>query len=159
MDKTALLELIDKYVEEPEALEQTPDHLAQLGIEMAEAKAAYEEANAKAKELKKRYDEIRLEKVPEAMAAAGLVSDAAKGSYTLPDGRKVILSNRFYASVKKPDQESFMDWLRENGHEDLIKETVHSQTLTAWAREQAEAGNPLPPEVAVYVETAASIRK
>jgi predicted nuclease with TOPRIM domain len=159
MDKVALLELIDRFTEDPEAMEQAPDYLAQLGVEMAQAKAKYEEAKAKAKELKKAYDELRHEKVPEAMVVAGLVSEAAKGSYSLPGGGKVILTNRFYASVKKPDQPTFMDWLRENGHEDLIKETVHSQTLTAWAREQAEAGNPLPPEVAIYVETTASIRK
>ncbi len=158
MDKVTLLELMDQYAEQPPD-DVEVDTLRILGEEMLRARNLYDDLAKEAKEAKQAYDKMRLETLPEAMAAAGIVTDTANGSYTLPGGEKVILTNRFYASVKKPDQDGFMDWLREEGHDEIIKESVHPQTLTAFCREQVEAGHPLPPEVSTYTETKASIRK
>ncbi len=33
------------------------------------------------------------------------------------------------------DEGAFLDWLRKNGHEGLIKETVHPATLRSWYKE------------------------
>lgn len=158
MDKEALMTMLDRYAEEPPD-DVAPDSLRMLGERMLSARLRADDLAAKAKEAKAEYDKIRLEEMPEAMAAAGMVSDTGNGSFTLPDGSKIVLTNRFYASVKKPDMDAFMEWLREQGHGGIIKESVHSSTLTAFCREQVEAGCPLPPEVSTYTETAASIRK
>lgn len=43
-----------------------------------------------------------------------------------------------YASIQPDKTEDFFEWLREGGNGDLIKETIHSRTLTAWVKEQTD---------------------
>lgn len=65
-----------------------------------------------------------------------------------------------YAYVLAERREDFHTWLREHGHGDLVKETVHPATLKAFAKEQLSEGNPLPEELikATLIQTA-QIRK
>ena len=43
-----------------------------------------------------------------------------------------------YASIQPGMTDDFFEWLREGGNGDLIKETIHSRTLTAFIKEQTE---------------------
>jgi len=92
------------------------------------------------------------------MAEAGIVSEEGKGSFSLPDGSTVYLTTSLYVSCRKADQEHLHQWLRANGLGDLIKETVHHQTLRAFAREQSEKGAPLPLVLTTHYVTKAAAR-
>ena len=143
-----------------EATERAPtETVVELGREMADLKDRLDKVKAEKKELQEEYDLIRKRKLPEAMEAAGLVSDAGKGSFTLADGRKAHLRTEFRAYVRKADRERVYAWLRDSGMGDLIQETVHHNTLTAFAREQTEEGNELPEEIQTYEDTVAVVTK
>jgi hypothetical protein len=59
---------------------------------------------------------------------------------------RVTVSRRFSASML--DKEIGMDWLRKNGHGDLIQPTVNAQTLAAFAKNMQEVeGKDLPVEI------------
>jgi len=95
------------------------------------------------KEARKALDEIEESMsrthVPEAMKAAGVKTITVIGV-----GR-VTISNRFSCSII--DKVGGYGWLRENGHEGLIQETVNSSTLGAFARNLIEEeGKELPSE-------------
>ena len=58
---------------------------------------------------------------------------------------RVSVTYRFSCSMT--DKQAGMQWLRDNGHEGLIQETVNSSTLGAFARDLLEnQGVELPPE-------------
>ena len=54
----------------------------------------------------------------------------------------VTVSYRWFASMV--DKQAGMDWLRESGNGALIIETVAAPTLTAFAKDKAVNGQPLP---------------
>lgn len=133
--------------------------LSDLGQRMQTLRNELAEVRAYKTELQKEYDRLREEVLPDAMRRAGIVSDDGRGSFTLPDGATVYLRSTLYPSVRKANQPRFHAWLREEGHGDLIKETVHHQTLKAFCREQVEAGRNLPEDlVTTHYVTKASIR-
>lgn len=64
------------------------------------------------------------------------------------------------AYVKKEDEERFHAWLREQGHDDMIRAYVFPATLAAFAKEQLENGVDLPDYLnAAKVEVAQLRRK
>lgn len=63
----------------------------------------------------------------------------------LDDVGRVTVNQRWVASMK--DKQTGMDWLKSTGNEGLIIATVNSQTLAAFAKTQAIAGDPLPDDV------------
>ena len=63
----------------------------------------------------------------------------------LDDVGRVTVNQRWVASMK--DKQTGMDWLKSTGNEGLVIETVNSQTLAAFAKTQAIAGDPLPDAV------------
>ena len=52
----------------------------------------------------------------------------------------------YRTSASMTDKEAGKDWLRKNGHGDLIIETVNAQTLSAFAKGVIEEGRDLPAE-------------
>jgi hypothetical protein len=50
-------------------------------------------------------------------------------------------------SASMPDPEMGLGWLRQTNNAGLIKETVHPQTLGAFAKDETAAGRPLPAEI------------
>lgn len=50
-------------------------------------------------------------------------------------------------SVSMPDQDDGIDWLKNNGFQDIVKETANSQTLGKLAQEFEERGEELPDDV------------
>lgn len=141
--------------------------LVQLGERMDQLRAELNDAKQLEKTIRTEYDRLRKEVVPELMHAVGLVAANGKGSFTLSSGKKVYLQADMLVNIKKIDQERFYDWLREQGHGDLVVETVHWQTLRAFAKEQLaeasdepdESSGPLPDYVSVFPYLKAVIRK
>lgn len=79
------------------------------------------------------------------------------------DGMQFYLSTQTYASPVAQRRDDLHTWLKMNGFEGLVKETVHAQTLSAFIREQLEEAEVLPAGLAelvnVYEKTGVSLRK
>jgi hypothetical protein len=69
----------------------------------------------------------------------------------------VFLSKSEYPSVE--DVQNFFGYLRKNGQADLIKETVHPQTLRGWWNGLENKPDPSTIGLGVYSKTKLSIRK
>lgn len=79
------------------------------------------------------------------------------------NGRQFILTNRTHANAKAGMMPAICDWMKENDLADMVKESVHSQTLQAWVKEQIEEAGALPEDLSelvnVYEKSGISIRK
>ena len=79
------------------------------------------------------------------------------------NGRQFILTSRTYASAKAGMMPAICEWMKENGLGDMVKESVHPQTLQAWVKEKMEEAGALPEELGemlnVYEKSGISIRK
>jgi hypothetical protein len=79
------------------------------------------------------------------------------------NGRQFILTNRTYANAKAGMMPAICEWMKDNGLADMVKESVHPQTLQAWVKEQIEEAGALPEELSelvnVYERSGISIRK
>jgi len=79
------------------------------------------------------------------------------------NGRQFILTNRTYANAKAGMMPEICSWMKDNGLADMVKESVHPQTLQAWVKEQLEEVGALPKELGemlnVYEKSGISIRK
>lgn len=79
------------------------------------------------------------------------------------NGRQFVLTSRTYANAKAGMMPAICDWMK--GHElgDMVKESVHPQTLQAWAKEIIEENGELPEGINellnVYEKSGISIRK
>ena len=79
------------------------------------------------------------------------------------NGRQFVLTTRTYANAKSGMMPALCTWMKENGLKDMVKESIHPQTLQAWVKEQLEEAGALPEEleplVNVYEKSGISIRK
>lgn len=87
------------------------------------------------------------------------MEDADIESFKVEKVGTVFLQNKLYTSVLADDREKLYEWLKKEGHGDLIKPWVFPQTLTAFAKEQLVEGNPLPDFLKATFIPTASIRK
>lgn len=83
-------------------------------------------------------DRLSKTAIPEAFEREG-----AKTITTL-DGDRVTVTEKLYASIPAPKREEAFNWLRDNGHESLIVQTVNSSSLSAFAKAELELGRDLP---------------
>lgn len=128
------------------------ERLESLKSQKADLDASLKSVNAALKELEETL-------LPEKMLTLGLVQ-GNKGSFTTASGMRVSLRTDVYASVNKAKEPEFFEWLRDTGSGDLIKESVHSQTLRAFVREQRENGVSIPDGlVSTYEVTKAVLTK
>lgn len=78
------------------------------------------------------------------------------------DGTLFYLSTRAYASPAAGRKDDLHAWLKENGYGDLVKESVHANTLSAFIKELLEEGE-LPEDLAgvvnVYEKTTVNMRR
>lgn len=72
------------------------------------------------------------------------MNDAGVTTITVEGVGRVSLSTRVSCSML--DKEVGMDWLKSNGHGDLIQPTVNSSTLGAFAKSLMAEGQELPEE-------------
>lgn len=127
----------------------------ELADRLATLRERKEALQAELKAVNAEYDKIEAE-----MAARMLEEEVPRFNR---DGRTFYLSTRVHASPREGQREALHEWLKSNGHGDLVKETVHAQSLAAWAREQIEEDGALPDDlvelVNVYEKTSVNIRK
>lgn len=130
--------------------------LDELAEEIGRDTAALENKQAALKDLAERQ-------LPDLLRSVGLTEMLLVG------GRRISTKTDYFASIPKGSAATYA-WLRERNMGGIIKEeisvvaglrtrlteagipfeakeTVHPSTLRAFAKEQAEAGNPLPPEL------------
>ena len=79
------------------------------------------------------------------------------------NGKQFILTNRTYANAKAGMMPEICSWMKDNGLGDMVKESIHPQTLQAWVKEQIEEAGALPEDLSelvnVYEKSGISIRK
>ena len=159
-DATNLAEQFESDAAEPSAPPGDTAGLMVMAEEFESLKELVHEQAEELKENRRRLDELCKELIPSAMERAGLVSAAGKGAFTLKSGAKIHLRGDLYAGYKKMNEADVFVWLRDNGHGDIIKETINNATLRAFAKEQLENNVALPStlfDVSPY--TKATLRK
>lgn len=108
------------------------------GRRMKELAAAFDIIKPVYDSINAEYDNIRKKTLPDLMAAEDMRTATFDGI-----GR-IQLAADCYASIPADQQDTAFAWFRENNYGDLIKETVHSATLKAWAKEGLANGRELP---------------
>lgn len=128
--------------------------LVELVREMRNVQSAKESAEDVVKALNKKFDFLRITKIPQVMEDEGIQRLSVDGV-----GR-VSLTADMHVSVKEGQKEAFYSWLRDNGREDLIQPTVNSSTLKATVKNMVKQGEVFPDELLnVNPFTRASITK
>ena len=120
----------------------------------------------KLKEHKKRLDDetksvnAMIEEVETQLA--GLMVDQEMQNFTR-NGRMFYLQTKTYARAVAERKQELYEWLKENGFGDLVYETVNTNSLAAFVREQLEEADELPEGlgelVNVYERTTVGMRK
>jgi len=91
--------------------------------------------------LGKRIDILTMSVIPEMMAEEEIDTVSYDGI-----GRLQTRADA-WVTVLAPDREEVHKWMRENGHESMVKETIHAGTLKAWVKAQVKAGNEYPTDL------------
>ena len=108
-------------------------------IYFAELREVVQDLAAKTSMLTKHVEELSQEFIPT------MFMNQHVKSFTVPSFGRATINVRWSASML--DKETGFGWLRQTKNEGLIIETVNAQTLGAFAREQALAGQPLPSDI------------
>jgi hypothetical protein len=111
---------------------------AQLANEFDQLKAAQDHLKQEAAEVKRTFDFLTTEILPERMAEDGF------RNLSLADGGRIELRAQAYCSTRAGAKQKLFEWLIENDFEDLITEVVNPGTLKSFINEQLEKGNPIP---------------
>ena len=117
-------------------------------------------AKARKAELEERVKIVNAEILQlERYDLAKLMIDGEVEKHSIAGLGTVYLSDEFFASVLKDDRPQLYQWMRDNGHGDIIQDWVFPQTLTAFAKEMAEKNEELPEFIKVaYIPTAKTRR-
>ena len=83
--------------------------------------AFVKELEDKLKEEKKKLLKMTDEDLP------ALMTEANSMEFTLLDGSKVTIKPQYGASIKVDNRPAAYEWLREHGHDDIIKNTISCQ--------------------------------
>ena len=98
---------------------------------------------AQLKETNIEIGKIEMHEFPEALQALGLddpkISERGIGSATL--------GTRVFATVLATNKPAFLEWMKQNGNEGLVKEDIHPKTLEAWGREALTEGLDYPEDL------------
>lgn len=143
----------------PPADEASFQVLQAYALELESLKEEEDALKSALKLVTSRVSELRLKKIPDLMQALHLTDAAGRGNFTLPSGAKVSLRTDFYAGIDKDRETETFDWLRRSGFGDLIRETVHPQTLKAFLRDQIEQGHEPPAFFKTHFETSAILTR
>jgi len=87
------------------------------------------------------YDHLRMTRVPEIM------DNDAINTITFDDIGRVTLTSDIYASIPTERKDDAWDWLRDNNHGGIIKETINAGTLKATLKVIIKKGELLPPDL------------
>jgi hypothetical protein len=100
-----------------------------------------EDLEAALKLMNEDFDFLRYTKIPAAMEEAGFTNVAVAGV------GKLTLTSDMHVSVRADKREVFHAWLRDNGREDLISESVHPSTLKATIKNMFKNGEEIPEDL------------
>lgn len=110
-------------------------------------------ADLRLKELAAEYDWLRISYLPSQMEAENMEVFKVTGI-----GR-VQLTGDIHCNVESGKGPELIEWLREHGLSDIIKDNVNSSTLKATIKELIQQGKAVPPMVKIHAFTRASITK
>lgn len=111
------------------------------------------------KPLKAQREDLKKRRLPDAMQASGIVDKTGHGKVSHSSGATVYLKVNVLTSIKAENKDEVYTWLKLEGHDDLIQETINPQTLKAFVKERIEHGEPIPPGISTHVETEAVLNK
>jgi len=94
--------------------------VAGLARQIRDEEKIIAELEQKLKEKKKSLLKLTDEDLPSVLAEMGI------SSFSLDDGSTVDVKNTYGASILVDNRPKAYDWLRENGYDDIIKNTVSS---------------------------------
>jgi len=101
-----------------------------------------------------------IEKVEQALSQAMLAEEMQN---FVRGGLMYYLQTKTYASAVADRKPELFQWLKENGYGDMVQETVNTNTLAAFVREQLEESDELPGGlddlVNIYEKTTVGMRK
>jgi len=126
----------------PESAEQISKDMNAQGVAhlLRDLKVANDLADEVKKKIGKAYDYIRMVTMPEKMDGEGIESPfnvQSVGSVRLTDDVRVSMGNKAEGYA----------WLDENGHSDLITETVSASSLAALIRRKLRDGEEVPDDI------------
>ena len=128
--------------------------LVDLVREMKRTEQELEAAEAAAKEVRQRLDELRLKVIPERCETEGVESIRVEGVGTL------YLTSDMQVSMIADRRDEAMQWLVDHGLSNLIKDTVNASSLKAALKLEIREGREVPTELfKVYPFTRAAINK
>lgn len=111
---------------------------ADLGAYMRDLKDQIDDLAAVKTAFQEEYDRIRNQVIPDKMEAEGMTT------ITLAGVGRITVSNKMGATILPDYKLDMHQWLRDNGFAALVTATVNASTLTAFVKEQMEAGNEIP---------------
>lgn len=130
------------------------DELTLMIRQMAELERRKDILSEKLKDINKLLDQLRLSRIPEAMAALEIPT------ITISEVGRVSLTADVYASIPAEGKEQAYEWLNENGYGNCIIETTNASTLKAIFRRRLREGQEIPEGIfRVTPYTRASITK
>jgi len=136
----------------------TMARLVEFGNELQDCRDELDRIKEAEKEVRARYDELRMTIVPDLMRKVGIVADD-NGRFTNSKGGLISLRTDIHAGYNKDAEGKVFTWLRASDMGDVIKETVHASTFKSLIREQIAEGKAVPEFVRVHYETSATLRR
>lgn len=110
--------LADSQEDQAAAPKASLDDLMKMGYELEDIEADMAHLEDKLKDLGKQASALRNGKIPQALM------DLKLKDFTLQNGVKLILSEVIKGQITDENREAAHEWLRNNGHGDLIKNEV-----------------------------------
>lgn len=105
--------------------EEPASHIAQ---QYAQLKRLYDDLEGMRKRMSKQIEFLKTVVLPEAFEREGITS------FTTKDGYRVTVGHRVFASCLPDMKFEAYQWLKENGFEDIVTETVNAGTLSSLAK-------------------------
>ncbi len=109
-----------------------------LAKELFEKKQEKDEAEKDLAEINKRIQKLAEGLIPEIM------QDQELTKFTIDKVGTISLKSDLRTYVHAEDREKVIQWLKDNGYGDIVKETAHHVTVRAWAKEMISDGHEVP---------------
>lgn len=98
--------------------EEALSELSRLATNQVDLEEAIEAAEDLLKSLKEKHFKVSETEIPTKMFECGM------SEFKLTNGRKITVKKYYSASIGEENKVTCFDWIRDNGHEDIIKHTI-----------------------------------
>jgi hypothetical protein len=116
---------IDTFISDNNSEKLSTKNLVELAKLQNDTKQKIDDIKGAVTLLTSFYELLRKHHVPNAMEAQGIKNISIDGV------GQIVNSKAYYVSIESDRQEDAYNWLRDNGHGLLIKETVNNNSLRA----------------------------